>query len=119
MYLDSKLVTATMHGCNYSLVNQTPIPQHWVYCITSNGAGDAILVMQYTQCWGIGVWSTRLAVTITYMAVRELHPTVVVPIQPTNNYSELDNDLQRDPSCFQGNYQLVHTFMLASNKSVG
>ena len=37
-----------------------------------------------------------------------------------NNYSVLDNNLiiERDPSCFQGNYQLVLTFMLTSNKSV-
>ena len=47
-------------------------------------------------------------------------PTVEVPIQSTNNCSVSDNNLitERDPSCFQGNYQLVLTFMLTSNKSV-
>ena len=47
-------------------------------------------------------------------------PTVEVPVQSTNNCSVSDNNLisERDPSCFQGNYQLVLTFMLTSNKSV-
>ena len=56
---------------HHKLVNQTPIPQLWMYCITSAR-------MQYIQSCGIGVWFTRLHKG--FPAPRSIPPTTSGPI---------------------------------------